>query len=104
MFLRTSGNKAETSLPSVMAMMVFCIDSFRSHAYCETRPALNSKVSPLRGGAKAFFTLFIAMLATGAREVWVSGGGVERGSSYRVMFEEAMRLSCLKATDAGGAA
>ncbi len=28
MFLRTSGNSADTSLPSVIAIMVFCIDSF----------------------------------------------------------------------------
>jgi hypothetical protein len=28
MFLSTSGKRADTSLPSVMAMMVFCIASF----------------------------------------------------------------------------
>jgi hypothetical protein len=28
MFLRTSGNRADTSLPNVIAIIVFCIDSF----------------------------------------------------------------------------
>ena len=31
MFLRTSGNSADTSLPKVMAIMVFCMDSFLKH-------------------------------------------------------------------------
>lgn len=31
MFLRTSGKSADTSLPNVMAMIVFCIDSFLKH-------------------------------------------------------------------------
>lgn len=53
MFFSTSGNSAETSLPSVMAMMVFWIASLRSKAYCDTRPARSSKVSPLRGTANA---------------------------------------------------
>jgi hypothetical protein len=46
MFLRTSGNKAETSLPRVIAAIVFWIASLRSYAYCDTSPFRSSKVSP----------------------------------------------------------
>lgn len=76
MFFKTSGNKAETSLPSVMAMMVFWIDSFRSYAYCETRPARSSNVSPFRGAAKAPRMRFTAIV----EELQVVGGA--RGLSW----------------------
>lgn len=76
MFFKTSGNKADTSLPSVMAMMVFWIDSFRSYAYCETRPARSSNVSPFRGAAKAPRMRFTAIV----EELYVVGGA--RGWSW----------------------
>ena len=41
--------------------MVFWMASLRSYAYCETRPALSSNVSPLRGGAKAPLILLTAI-------------------------------------------
>lgn len=95
MFFSTSGKRDDTSLPNVMAMMVFCIDSFLQAVSIETylvlskptfhrqiaiylyiskllknsvdgtatytRPALNSHVSPFRGGAKALRNLLTAM-------------------------------------------
>lgn len=61
MFFNTSGNKADTSFPSVMDIIVFWIDSFRSQAYCDTRPALSSNVSPFLGAAKAPRILFTAI-------------------------------------------
>lgn len=39
------------------------MDSFRSQAYCDTRPALSSNVSPFLGAAKAPRILFTAIVA-----------------------------------------
>jgi len=64
MFFRTSGNSAETSLPKVMDIIVFWMASLRSYAYCDTSPALNSKVSPFLGAAKAPLILFTAISHT----------------------------------------
>ena len=57
------GNRADTSLPIVIAAIVRCIESFRSEAYCETSPFLNSKVSPFFGGASCFSTAFATRFA-----------------------------------------
>jgi len=93
MFFRTSGKSCDTSLPSVMAMIVFCMASFLSYAYCDlknlvrlcmpehvdpsayTSPALSSKVSPFRGGANALLIRFIAMIRG---YMWITAGRVNR--------------------------
>ncbi|KAI6748343.1 hypothetical protein HG530_015623 [Fusarium avenaceum] len=86
MFLSTSGKSADTSLPNVMAMMVFWMDSLRSYAYCETRPARSSKVSPLRGTAKAPRMRFTAIVK--GRE------GARSGSSKVGERNEEVEVEC----------
>jgi hypothetical protein len=89
MFLRTSGNKADTSFPKVIAMMVFWMDSFRSYAYCETSPALSSNVSPFLGGVNALFTLFIAILKERSQTAVVGGsrGSIRVGFVITVTYQ-----------------
>lgn len=81
MFFRTSGNSADTSLPNVIDIMVFWIASFLSYAYCDTSPALNSKVSPFLGTAKAPLILLtaIARRDSDLRSCPSYTGGLSRG-------------------------
>ena len=96
-FFNRSGNRAETSFPSVIAAIVFLMASFLyirqqailrgaerppylSWANCELRPVLSSQVSPFRGvTGNMFLILFAAMVG---KQGWRSAVGSGDGLYY----------------------